>query len=245
MESAKILPLDPYFRHMKRDALPRITFNGLAGPDRSYHCGEERRLGDAGAWAECVCSFAGSPGMVAEFFKLISDAAERNVARLLEEGKDAPPIGIGWWKGQHEWDLLLYMEVGDSKGTVPVHEVLNENKDLWDDFLLLVNPGTIMWGCPDTFWKLARFGHQNPERQDTAFDLCMRLATNQTMRGETLEEEEDEEDSPQAPVPGDAFQMMDDPYAYLDSLAAWDNARKLSESTQEASKSEAEPAARL
>ena len=224
---------------LRKDALPKITFNGLAGPKRSWSCGQERLISDAGSYLERLTSLCGPPDAIAELVKIIVDATERSVDALVSGGENMPNIGIGWWQGE-QWDLLIYMEVsGSGTPAVALADVLNANLDLLEGVYVLRGVDHPMWGCSDTFWALAEIGHTHPEKRDAAFDLALRLCTNGAMRGEELEE--GEEDGPQAPNPSDVLEFSKDVYAFINSLAVWDNARKLEHTTVENTLESGEP----
>lgn len=52
------------------DQLPAITFNGLAGPDQSWSCGNTRLISDAGSCLERLTSICATPEVAAQLVEL-------------------------------------------------------------------------------------------------------------------------------------------------------------------------------
>jgi hypothetical protein len=229
-------PTDPI---LHKDELPAITFNGLAGPKRSWSCGNTRLISDAGSYLERLTSLCGPSDQVAELVKIVVDATEKRVKEMVDAGEEAPNLGIGWWQGE-TWDLLIYMEVSGSEPALALADILNSNLDLLNGGFVLRGVDHPMFGCSDTFWSLLEIGHNRPEKSADVFDLARLLCTTYQIRGETPEDD-DEHDGLRAPNPSDVFQLSRDVYAFLDSFAAWDVARKLDRSTGANASAEGEP----
>lgn len=203
--------------------LPPITFNGLAGPDQSWSCGEIRLISDAGSYLERLTSLCAPPDVAEKLVELVVNATEKCLSERTSDYQ--PNIGIGWWKGEHR-HLLIYMEVsGEKEPAVPLADVLNSRPDLLEETWALFGVDHPMFGCGDTFWKLLDMGHQEPVLREEAFDLALTLCTTAAVRGEEVPEDPDD-DHLQAPNPSDPFYMVKDVNAIIATFAEWDTARR-------------------
>lgn len=208
---------------LTKNQLPAVTFNGLAGPQQSWSCGNIRLISNAGSYLERLTSICGPREAIAKIVDLVVQSTEQCLGNLPSERTYDPTIGIGWWQGE-QWGLLIYMEVsGGAKPTVPLADILNANLDLLKDVYLLRGVDHPMWGCSDTFWAMIEIGHK-PEERDAAFDLALRLCTTRAMSGEEPEEGE-ESDATFAPAPSDIFDLTKDVYALHDTFVHWNVAR--------------------
>ena len=203
--------------------LPPITFNGLAGPDQSWSCGEIRLISNAGSYLERLTSICAPPEVAAELVDLVVNATNKALADRTSDYQ--PNIGIGWWKGTHR-HLLIYMEVsGEKEPAVSLVDVLNSRPDLLGESVVLFGVDHPMFGCGDTFWKLLDMGHHEPGLREEAFDLALKLCTTAAVRGEEVPEDPDG-DHLQAPNPSDPFYMVKDVNAIIATFAEWDTARR-------------------
>lgn len=205
------------------DQLPAITFNGLAGPDQSWSCGNTRLISDAGSYLERLTSICATPEVAAQLVELVVSATEKCLSERV--GADQPNIGIGWWKGEHR-HLLIYMEVfGGREPAVPLVDVLNSRPDLLGESAVLLGVDHPMFGCGDSFWKLLDIGHQHAELREEVFGLALKLCTTAAVRGEEVPEDPDD-DHLQAPNPSDPFYMVKDVNAIIATFAEWDTDRR-------------------
>ena len=203
--------------------LPPVTFNGLAGPDESWSCGNIRLISNAGAYLERLTSISAPPEVTAQLVDLVVKETERHLGERTSDYQ--PTIGIGWWKGTHR-DLLIFMEVsGEDKPAVPLADVLNSRPDLLEESWVLFGVDHPMFGCGDTFWKLVSIGHEQPELREEAFDIALKLCTTAEVRGEERSEGPDGDDL-QATNPSDLFEMAKDVDAIIATFSGWDMARR-------------------
>ncbi len=207
------------------DQLPAITFNGLNGPDRSWSCGNIRRISDAGSYIEYLTSLCGPAEAVSKIVDLVVQATEQRLAEVDSDQEKTPrTVGIGQWQGK-EWGLMVYMEVFADKALVPLADILNAHPELLQGIYVLCGVDQPLFGCADTFWKLLDMGHQKPELREEAFALALRLCTTASDRGEEIPEDTDD-DLLQAVQPSDPFYMVKDVNGILATFAAWDTARR-------------------
>lgn len=209
---------------LTQNQLPAVTFNGLAGPQQSWSCGNIRLISNAGSYLERLTSICGPREAIAKIVDLVVQSTEQCLSNLPSERTYDPTIGIGWWQGE-QWGLLIYMEVsGGAQPTVPLADILNANLELMNDVYLLRGVDHPMWGCSDTYWSMLEIGHKKPEQREAAFDLALQLCSTRAMAGGEPEEGE-EPDAIFAPNPSDIYQLTRDIYELHDTFVDWNLAR--------------------